>query len=190
MPSAPVATPRSVALFAAKMGAVYVVWFVVYDLFLLPRGTLDAPLSLLVTEATAAVVRLFGAEAIVRGREVWMGAAGVYVADGCNGLAALSLFVGFVLAYPGTWRRRAWFVPAGLAVLVAVNVIRCAFLLYVQARAPQHFDVLHGYLTTYVFYAVIFGLWALWTHVGEPRTGCEAKEDSSGEAPAGVLVTA
>ncbi|MFN3597241.1 MAG: archaeosortase/exosortase family protein [Rubricoccaceae bacterium] len=186
----PFASHCGLARFAVRMAAVYAAWFVAYDLFLLPRGTLDAPLSHFVTEATAAVVRLFGAEAAVRGREVWMGAAGVYVADGCNGLAALSLFVGFVLAYPGTWRRRAWFVPAGLATLVAVNVLRCAFLLYVQAYAPLHFDTLHAYLTSYVFYAVIFALWMAWTRVGGEASARGPGSGAFGAAPATTLTAA
>ena len=166
---------RQLAAFLAKMVAAYAVWFVVYDLWLLPDGRLDAALSTTVASATGALFGLFRDDVVVSGRAVWTGDAAIQIVNGCNGLGALSLFVGFVLAYPGTWARRAVFVPAGLAVIALANVVRCIALLVVQGTWPSLFDAIHYAHAMLVFYVIIFGLWVLWAHVGEgPRRAAAA----------------
>ncbi len=160
---------RALAAFLFKMVAAYAVWFVVYDLWLLPDGRLDTWLSEFVAAATGAVLAPFYPGTVVDGRTVWATpTAGVLIENGCNGLSALSLFAGFVLAYPGTWRRRLLFVPLGLAAIVATNIARCALLVVVQDVWPSIFEQVHGMQALFVFYLVIFGLWVLWANWGEP----------------------
>ena len=162
---------RTLYLFFAKMLAIYAVWFVIYDLWLLPDGRLDAWLSHAVASWTGAVLAPFYDSVVVDGRIVWLSTetrAGIMIENGCNGLSALSLFVGFVIAYPGTWARRALFIPLGLAAVVVTNVIRCAVLLLVSHHLPEMFDSVHGFHALFVFYVVIFGLWVAWAHYGEP----------------------
>ncbi|MEM6287655.1 MAG: archaeosortase/exosortase family protein [Bacteroidota bacterium] len=161
------ATNRALSVFLLKMAAVYAVWFVLYDLWLLPDGRLDGWLSEAVASMTGSVLGLFYEVAAVDGRMVWVSSeAGVVVEDGCNGLSALSLFVGFVLAYPGTWPRRALFIPLGLVAIVAVNVLRCVSLVIVQDRWPELFGEVHGLHALFVFYVAIFVLWMVWAHWG------------------------
>ena len=167
---------RTLALFLAKMVAAYAVWFVLYDLWLLPAGRLDEWLSVHVAAWTAGLMGVFSEAVTADGRYVWFHQAGVVIEDGCNGLSALSLFVGFVLAYPGAWARRALFIPLGLVVIVAVNVLRCASLLFISAAWPETFASVHGFHALFVFYVAIFALWVVWTHVGEPA----APDDRTG----------
>ncbi len=156
----------------------YGVWFVLYDLWILPDGRLDEALSLFVASATGALAGLGSNDVVTDGRVVWLGQRGIEVANGCNGLASLSLFVGFVIAYPGSWSRRALFIPFGLAVLVAANVVRCVALLVLLDRRPEWFDVVHSEHSVWTFYAVTFALWVLWTHVGEHPSEPEPTETS------------
>ena len=163
------ASHRALAVFLLKMVAVYAVWFVAYDLWLLPDGRLDAWLSEAVAAATGAVLAPFYPGTVVDGRVVWATpSAGVSIENGCNGLSALSLFVGFVVAYPGQWRRRLLFIPLGLVAIVVTNVVRCAVLVAVQDVWPAAFDQVHGMHALFVFYLVIFGLWVVWANWGEP----------------------
>ena len=175
------ATHRSLSLFLAKMVAAYAVWFVLYDLWLLPDGRLDAWLSHAVAGWTGAVLSPFYDSVLVDGRIVWLSVetgAGVLIENGCNGLSALSLFVGFIVAYPGSWARRALFIPLGLLALVVTNVVRCAVLLLVAHHLPSMFDSVHGFHALFVFYVVIFLLWVAWAHWGEPKPA------SGGDGPA------
>lgn len=158
---------RRLLRFVAIVGACYVVWYGVYDLWLLPDGRVDAWLSGHVAGWTAGLLRLIGQPAVVRdATEVWVGEHGIKLVAACNGLSVLSLFVGFVLAFPGRWSRRAWFVPFGLGVIVLTNVIRCAVLLRLLARSREAFDVAHGSGGLLLFYGVVFALWMLWARVG------------------------
>ena len=161
------ASHRDLTVFIVKMVAVYAVWFVVYDLWLLPDGRLDAGLSEFVAAATGWMIGPFYETAVVDGRTVWATPqVGVIIENGCNGLSALSLFVGFVIAYPGSWARRALFIPLGLAAIVATNVLRCVALLVISDLWPSVFGQVHGFHALFVFYLAIFGLWVLWANVG------------------------
>lgn len=164
-----VASNRALTAFLLKMAAVYAVWFVLYDLWLLPNGSVDAWLSHFVASATGAVMGLFYDTAVVDGRIIWAKPGiGVIIENGCNGLSALSLFVGFVIAYPGTWARRAIFIPLGLLAIVATNILRCVVLLVIQDKWPSIFGEVHGMHALFVFYLAIFGLWMVWAHWGDP----------------------
>lgn len=153
------------------MLAAFALWFVVYDLWLLPDGRLDEVLSLHVASASRTLLTWLGYEAQVYGRVVWMeGTAGIEVVNGCNGLAVIGLFLGFVMAFPGTMRRRLVFVPLGILTLYVVNVGRLAMLVLVQHYRPGWFDLVHEFAATGIYYVIVFGLWIAWVHFGAPRT--------------------
>lgn len=161
---------RSIVRFLAILLGVYAGWFLLYEGWLLPNGTLDEYLSLAVAEWAAAWLSLFGQSVEQAGRVVGVeGARGLIVENGCNGLEALGLFVGFVLAYPGSWKRRAWFIPLGLALIVAVGTARIAFLGWIQVALPQWFDLFHNFAITSFFYLVIFALWIVWANISGHR---------------------
>ena len=94
------------------------------------------------------------------------GTLGIQLINGCNGLAVLSLFVGFVLAYPGSWARRAWFIPLGIVIVLGTNVVRCAVLLLLQRQSMEAFELGHGGAGLVVFYFVVFLLWMVWARIG------------------------
>ncbi|WP_456425635.1 exosortase X [Rhodocaloribacter sp.] len=161
---------RAIIVFFAKMLAAYAVWFALYDLWLLPDGRLDEMLSLHAASASRSVLSWLGYEASVFGRVVWMdGTAGIEVVNGCNGLAVIGLFLGFVLAFPGVARRRLVFLPLGILALYLVNVGRLAFLVLVQQYRPEWFDLVHQFAATGIYYVVVFGLWVAWAHLGAAK---------------------
>lgn len=158
---------RSVLTFLAKGLAVYGLWYVVYDLWLLPDGRFDAWLSKNVASVSGALLSGLGFEATADGRSIFLpGVAGVRIVNGCNGLSTIGLFIGFVVAYPGRMWRRLWFIPLGIFVIYATNVLRVGTMLLVQKYWPVAFDPLHGFGLTTIFYVVVFGLWVAWTHYG------------------------
>ena len=168
---------RSVLRFLGKMLAAYVVWYVLYDLWLLPDGRLDAWVSHSVVDVSGAVLALLGFAPDAAGRVVALpGTAGVRIVNGCNGLSTIGLFVGFILAYPGDWTRRAWFIPLGTAVIYAANVGRITLLAGLQRYAPELFSSIHNLGAPAFFYAVVFGLWMVWTHYGSINS--DAAEDA------------
>lgn len=174
---------RSILLFLGKMLAAYAAWYALYDLWLLPDGRLDAWVSHSVAEVSGCLLSAFGIDPAVQGRSVaLLGVPGVRIADGCNGLSTIGLFVGFVVAYPGRWTRRLTFLPLGMAAIYATNVGRIAVMAVVQKHWPAAFGPLHGFGLTTIFYVAVFGLWVLWANYG----GVPRSSDAEGGAEAGT----
>lgn len=164
--------------FILKVAGIYVVWYILYELWLLPTGLIDRPLSHNIASVSAGILSFFGQEVFLSGRILGItGAPGVEIVDGCNGIAAIGLFLGFIIAYPGKWKPRLYFAIFGIGVIYIVNVVRIVTLCYVQKYLPGSFDFMHDYSTTAIFYIVIFGLWMIWANYGDRETSGEDPSD-------------
>jgi exosortase/archaeosortase family protein len=143
----------------------------------------DAWISTSVAQMSGDVLAVLGFEPVVTGREVRLpGVVGVYVADGCNGLTTIGLFIGFVVAYPGKMWRRWAFIPAGIFVIYLTNVTRVTVMVIVQKHWPVAFDPLHGFGLTTIFYVVVFALWVLWANVGGAPKASAARQPTAASA--------
>jgi exosortase/archaeosortase family protein len=111
---------------------------------------------------------------------------GVHVADGCNGLTTIGLFIGFVVAYPGKMIRRLLFIPLGILAIYATNVLRVIAMVLAQKYWPAAFDPLHGFGLTAIFYVVVFALWVLWANVGGAEAKASANEAQQSPAVSGA----
>lgn len=167
---------RPLLVFFAKMVAFYAVWYVAYDLWLLPDGRLDAVVARNIAVLSGGLLNLIGIEALVDERiVVLLSGRGVFVADDCTGLATIGLFLGFVLAYPGVWWRRAAFIPAGILTIHLANVGRIAFLTWFHEAYPPYFDAVHERGILPFFYAVVFVLWMVWVRYGAARSAAPSE---------------
>lgn len=163
-------TYRPILGFLGKMLLAYVVWYVVYHLWLFPDGRLDALVARNVALLSGGALHLLGVEASVDGRVVLMASGrGIFVADECTGLAAIGLFLGFVLAFPGSQLRRMLFIPMGMVAIHLANVVRIAFLAWFNEGCPAFFDAVHEWGVLPFYYAVVFVLWMVWAHYGAGR---------------------
>ena len=168
--------PSPLRSFALKALGIFLLWYVLYELWLLPDGRLDHWVALRVIDGAALVTRLFGFEVWMHDRVVTIaGNNGIQMVDGCTGISAIGLFLGFVWAYPGQNRSRLYFSLLGIAIIYLVNILRIATLMLMQEWAPQFFDFTHDYSTTTIFYLVIFLLWMLWVRIAEGFDGSMAQ---------------
>jgi len=153
--------------FILKVAGIFLLWYVVYELWVLPNGWIDEPLSKNIASVSAGILAFFGESVFYYDRVLGIhGGAGIEVVDGCNGIAAIGLFLGFIYAYPGEWTPRILFSIFGIAVIYLVNVARIVTLSYIQVYWPSIFDFSHDYSTTAIFYVVIFILWMIWANYG------------------------
>jgi exosortase/archaeosortase family protein len=147
---------------------IFVAWYLLYDLWILPDGRVDHALSLHIIAMAKGILELKGYDIITYARVITLpGANGIEMVDGCNGIEALGLFVGFVVAFKGTWKNRAWVIPLGLVLIYLVNIVRVVVLVITQKHAPSIFTVTHDYSTTAIFYIVIFAMWVWWSKLSE-----------------------
>lgn len=170
--------------FLGKGLAFYALWYLLYDLWLLPDGRLDLWVSLSVVEVGQSFLTLFGVEVVADSRTLAIpGEAGIRIVDGCNGLSTIGLFIGFVLAFPGRAFRRAVFIPLGIAVIYMSNVARVVGLLLLQQYWSPGFDFIHGLGAPAFFYLIVFGLWVLWANYGG-RASPSSSSDVESARPA------
>lgn len=156
-----------IGAFLLKVAGIYLCWYFIYELWLLPEGSLDHWLTTNIVSVSAGILKSAGYDIYATGRLIGIQeSAGIYLADGCSGIAAMGLFVGFVIAYPGAWIPRIAFILAGMGIIYLVNIIRNITLVIAQVQWPEMFDVTHDYSTTAIFYLVIFVLWMIWANLG------------------------
>ena len=157
-----------ILIFFLKSGLVYVVWYLLYEMWVLPDGTIDRILSIHIAEMSSIILSFFNYSVFWLDRVVGItGNAGIEIVNGCNGIAAMGLFIGFVIAFPGKWINRLLFIAFGTFIIYLVNVSRILVLALTQEYWPQFFDITHDYSTTAIFYFVIFLLWIVWANYGE-----------------------
>ncbi|AMJ65622.1 exosortase X [Hymenobacter sp. PAMC 26628] len=165
------AQPARPALrFLLVFAALYALWTLGYDGLVGPDGRFDQALSANLAATAGALLRGMGFAAgtapanpilvVLNGQPV------VSVGDPCNGLLMYALFAGFVVAFPGPWRHKLWFVPAGILAIYALNVGRVALLALNHAYWYHSVDFNHHYTFTFVVYGAIGALWVLWARRG------------------------
>ena len=152
----------------------YLGWFFGYEQWLALDGRLDRLLCTQITVASVALLQALGFAATLDPVSVFLvvmnGQPAVIVGIPCNGLVLYALFGGFVLAYPGPWQRKLWFIPAGIALIWALNVLRVAALAINHHYAHQSVDFNHHYTFTFIVYGCIFVLWMIWARrLSSPR---------------------
>ena len=162
--------------FILKALGFFAVWYVIYELWLLPQGSLDEWLSLNIVAVSNGVIQLFGYDTWTMHRIIGIGEnAGIQLVDGCTGISAIGLFLGFILAYPGDWKNRISFSLLGIGVIYLVNILRIVVLAITQEEWIEFFDFTHDYSTTTIFYVVIFVLWMIWVQLSEATFPSNAK---------------
>lgn len=155
-------------LFLARVLSIYLLWYMLYHLWILPDGRLDLYLSRNIVAVTSAMLQAVGYDVFAFDRIVAIGYAnGLEIIDGCNGIETFGLFVGFVIAYPGNPLKRLIFIPSGILILYLVNVFRIFFLAIIQYHWYPLFHVVHDFTFNLIFYLVVFALWAVWAIYGK-----------------------
>lgn len=147
---------------AASLG-IYIAWIFLYDLWLHPDGRLDHLVIRNSIVLSRSVLEFLGFDTYSEPRIIGItGGGGVWIGDSCNGVTLMALFTGFVLVFPGSWIKRAWFIPIGNMFIHLLNIGRIISLTLLEYYAPEWLEFNHTYTFTFVMYALIFGGWMLW----------------------------
>jgi exosortase family protein XrtF len=85
----------------------------------------------------------------------------------CNGLPMLYLFASFILVYPGPWKRKLIFIPAGLIIIHGINLIRIILLSYISLYSSDYFYFNHKYLFQIIVYGLVISMWLYWILYGQ-----------------------
>ena len=90
------------------------------------------------------------------------GWARVIIAPECASLKQWMHWLFLMLLFPGPWKHKLWYIPAGLVIIEWTNVVRICGVLMMQIPWPNSFHLAHDYIFKFFFYFVIFLMWVLW----------------------------
>ena len=101
------------------------------------------------------------------------GWARVIIAPECASLKQWMHWIFLMVLFPGPWKHKLWYIPAGLVIIEWTNVVRICGILLMQIAWPNihinlfgqdinTFHLAHDYIFKFFFYLVIFLMWMLW----------------------------
>lgn len=164
-----------VTQFILKALGIFILWYIVYELYLLPKGDLDEWVSLNIVAISNGIIQLLGYETWTMHTILGIHEnAGIQLVDGCTGISAIGLFAGFIIAYPGDWKKKVSFTLIGIGVIYIVNILRIVVLVITQNEWVEFFDFTHDYSTTTIFYVVIFIMWMIWVKYSDTSFDTES----------------
>ena len=101
------------------------------------------------------------------------GWARIVVAPECASLKQWLHWIFLMVLFPGPWKHKLWYIPAGLVIIEWINVVRICGILLMQIWWPNihihllgndinTFHLAHDYIFKFFFYFIIFLMWVLW----------------------------
>lgn len=87
---------------------------------------------------------------------------GTWIGEPCNGIKVMGLFAIFLIAFPGEWKHKLWYIPAGIVIIHIANAFRVSGLTIIEAKWPQYLDFNHNVTFQVLIYGIIFLLWYIW----------------------------
>lgn len=158
-----------VTKFIAIAGALYGLWLLLYYLLIKPYTLWDFYLNYNIVWLSHEIMAWFGEITYIDIESDMISLileggndTGVRVGDECNGFKLFSIFSIFIIAFPGPWKKKLWYIPMGLLFIHLANIIRVIALVYINNYYPRYLDFNHLYTFTIFVYAIIFILWYFW----------------------------
>ncbi len=86
------------------------------------------------------------------------------VVSECGAIEVMAIFLAAVLAFPATWRKKAFGLAAGVPLMYSVNIFRLSFLGVVGALDTEHkwFKFAHEYVWQAVYIVFVVAVWLAW----------------------------
>ncbi len=147
-------------------------WLILYQGFVRPDGRVDHWMSMRVVDLTRTCLAILGHDTNtqfrpdgpgINSRYVYVdGTPVLSVADGCNGIELIALFMGFIIAFPGKWNYKLTFIIIGSILIYLLNVIREVILALNYMFFRETFDFNHKYTYVLVVYSMVFLIWRFW----------------------------
>lgn len=86
----------------------------------------------------------------------------VNVVAECLALAPIMIYSGAVIAFPASFKAKAWGIAVGALVLTSVNLVRIVSLFWIGAGYPEYLDFAHLLVWQSGMYLLAIVLWLYW----------------------------
>lgn len=137
-------------------------WYVL--LYVVVRDSaFDTWLSHSLAKSTAFILNLIGQNASSKAGVISLkNIPTVCLANYCNGLDFMGVFVCLVVAWSAPWKSKLYFSLFGVLVIHFLNLFRLAFLALNHHYNPESFDFNHRYTFIILIYGALFLMWRKW----------------------------
>jgi exosortase family protein XrtF len=172
---------NSILLFFLKGGLLYAAWTAFYYLWFSPQTRVDERFITHIINVSGWILETLGYKTfkvlsdehfdptddktfqligIVGGTNN----QGVWIGSACNAISLFALFSIFVIAFPGSWKKKFWFIPLGIVVIHCLNILRVCALAMISYYNNDLLAFNHSYTFTIIVYGCIFALWFWWVN--------------------------
>ncbi len=174
--------PLPIRLFLGKALLFFIAWKIIYGGFFYESKFLDYPLTTHVSEASTLILNNLGfSNRFTTNREVTSSISGaellkseasqiyhgdklvLYIADPCNGLELMVLYIGFIVCMPSSFWRKTIYIILGVFIIDIINILRCTGLIYLREYFQAYFQFAHHYLFKIIVYGVTFLIWRFYS---------------------------
>jgi exosortase family protein XrtF len=151
--------------------ALYFVWYLTHELVIKPYTAIDEKLISLIVSNSADFLKALGFNTYQSYEDKDMqlvgvdGAHPVWIGAPCNALTLFMFFTLFIMAFPGSIKKKLWFIPMGIIIIHIANVLRVSALALISFYAPTYLEFNHTYTFTIIVYGIIFLLWMWWVKI-------------------------
>ena len=115
---------------------------------------------------TADIAVLFsnfiGMEAEANGTSLILKNMNFEIIHECTGIFALMIYFSCTIAYPTIWKNKIIGIAIGFPFIIATNLFRIIFLIYIADYHQDMFEYVHSYLWQGTFIIFVMMIWLLW----------------------------
>ena len=87
---------------------------------------------------------------------------GIDIAEGCNGIYALSIVIAGIVAFPARWVPKLIGLALGIVFIMFLNYVRIIALWYAGIYSSFLFDAMHLYVWEFIIIVLGAGYWYFW----------------------------
>lgn len=162
--------PKPLITFIIRGLLFFIVWKLAYLFFLKPNHAVDGWLtyslgasvnwvSNILSPQLQSSIQLVNNDILFSTLRNGTRSTVLLIADACNALELMILYLGFILASTLPFRKQIQYLYSGIILIFIINVLRCLLLIYVAIFWPTAFIFAHHYLFTSIVYLLIFLMW-------------------------------
>lgn len=151
-------------------------WKLCYHLVLKPQRIIDKPLTTLTARIAVSTYNLLSNDSLTYVGKLPSNNFTHYsefilrnnlkilsIADPCNALELMVLYVGFLFCLNTNFKRVVFFSIVGVISIFILNIMRCNGMIWIATHKYGWFHFAHHYVFTLVVYSFIFFLWMLYS---------------------------
>lgn len=134
----------------------------------------------------AQLVALVDPSAIANGKILRSAANGfaVSIEAGCNGIEATMVLLAAILAFPSTWKQKAWGLGIGFIAVQGLNVVRIISLFYLGQWNMTAFEWAHLYIWQALIMLDVLIVWLIWVRrINRSARNAQPPEDGGSMTP-------